>query len=897
MIPDSLSRREAGAMTVDQIYDGLEVSPDDGLSGGEAELRLGRAGANEIRQRRDRTALQILGDQFKSVIILLLVAAGAAALVIGETVEGAAVFAVIAVNAVIGFFTEMRAVRSMQALRRLGRATATVRRDGRAMKIPASRVVPGDLALLNSGDLVPADMRLVEANRLQADEAALTGESVPVSKHVEPLSDEAALAEQGNVVFKGTPITRGSGRGVVIATGMETEIGHISRLVEEAEEEKTPLERRLNSLARKLLWLTLGIAAAVAAVGVAVGRDLLLMVETSIALAVASVPEGLPITATIALARGMKRMADRNALVTELSTVETLGSTNIVCTDKTGTLTEGRMSVRSYELAGGSVEVRGGVLSSQGEFRRDGEPIDPRESGPLSEALMIGVLCSNASVSFADGEPDPVGEPIEVALQIAGLKAGYEREELLDNLPEQREVAFDPGVKMMATYHARADDGGGLWMAVKGAPEAVLEACTRIRTDGGTRSLEPRDRERWDRRNREMAREGMRVLALASKTAEDASEEPYEGLTFVGLAALLDPPRKDVRGVIDTCRRAGIRVVMATGDQELTARKVAEVVGISGGDDARVIRGDELGDDPDAGSRKRIVEANVLTRVSPEQKLVLIQMHQDGGNVVAMTGDGVNDAPALKKADIGVAMGRGTQVARDAADMVLQDNVLGTIIVAVEQGRIIFQNIRSFMTYLLSSNVGTILTVGIAALLNAPLPLLPLQILFLNVVVDVFPALALGVGEGDEDVIERPPRDPQTPVMEARHWRSVSLYGLLIAAAVLAAFLLAHRALGLAGDAAVTISFLTLMLAKLWHVFNMRGKEQSALLNAVTGNPFVWASLGLCAVLILAAVYLPGLSEVLRTVRPDPSGWGLALGLSVVPLAVGQALKGVGWLE
>ncbi len=883
---EQLSRQQAGSQSVEDLCQHFTVDASHGLSREDARKRLQAHGRNVLQEQQTRGTLDVFIEQFRDIIIWLLVAAGIAAIAIGSRVEGLAVFAVVIVNVLVGFFTELRAVQSMQALKHLGETEAAVRRDGNVRMIPAKKLVPGDVVILEGGNVVAADVRLIEANRLQADEAALTGESQQVTKQVEAIADEVPLAEQKNMAFKGTAITRGSGEGVVVATAMNTEIGHISEMVQEAESETTPLEERLSALGQRLIWLTLGIAVLVIGAGLLAGRELQLMVETGIALAIASVPEGLPITATIALARGMRRMATRNALVSRLETVETLGSTNIICTDKTGTLTEGRMSAEYFEFDAARVAVEGDVLSPEGRFKRDGEPIDPQEIAALDRALQVGVLCGNASITHEGGEVDVVGEPLEVALQAAGLKADYERDALLETYPEEREVAFDPEVMMMATYHALDT---GYWVVVKGAPEAVLEVSQRIQQNDDTRPLSQEDRKTWQQRNDDAAQAGLRVLALAEKSVASVDAAPYEDLTFLSIVGLLDPPREQVKATIEKCRRAGIRLVMVTGDQELTARNIAEQLGIASEGHSEVISGSEF--DEDEEMTRRIAQSNILTRVSPAQKLKLIELYQDRGDVVAMTGDGVNDAPALKKADIGVAMGSGTQVAKDAADMVLQDDNLDTIVLAIHQGRVIFNNIRTFMVYLFSSNVSTIFTVGVASVLNAPLPLLPLQILFLNVVVDVFPALALGVGEGADDVMQYPPRDPDTNILERRHWVRIGAYATLISASVLGAFLLAHRWLGLSGDAAVTLSFLTLMLAKLWHVFNMRSASESLWNNVITRNRYLWGALALSLVLILLAVFFPPLANLLRIVPPTPMGWGVAFGMSLIPLVVVQVYK------
>ena len=800
--------RDAG-----EVLEALDVSLDQGLSESEVQQRRERYGENRLRDTETKSALQIFIEQFKSLIVGLLAAAAILSFAFGEWVEGIAIAVVILLQALIGFVTELRAVRSMEALQALSSVNAKVRRDGQVQEIHAEELVPGDVVILQGGDVITADLRLAEASKLQVDESALTGESVPVAKQVSPVEEETPLAERTSMAYKGTAVTRGAGEGVVVATGMSTELGEISTLVAEAEEEATPLEERLEQLGRKLIWVTLGIAVVVAISGILAGRDLFLMVETAIALAVASIPEGLPIVATVALARGMWRMAQRNALINKLSAVETLGATNVILTDKTGTLTENRMTVVNIVLEGERVSITGRGLNRDGEFKRDGEPISPNEDARLRQALEVSVLCTDASLPPEDADAaEAVGDPLEVALLVAGAKAGLRRDELLETQPEVREVAFDAEAKMMATYHK---EDGRYRVAVKGALEAVIDASTEIlNTEGERLPVDDDVRDRWHAKNMQLAEEGLRVIALATKTVDDPEAEPYENLTFLGLTALLDPPREPVREAIQACQNAGIEVVMITGDQPATARNVAQEVGLVHHENADVIYGQELSEELTEEEKREVLDALIFARVTPKQKLSLIAAHQDAGAIVAMTGDGVNDAPALKKADIGVAMGqRGTQVAREAADMILKDDAFSTIVVAVEQGRAIFNNIRKFVLYLLSCNVAEIMIVALASVVNAPLPIRPLQILFLNLVTDVFPALALGVGEGDPHIMERPPRDPEEPIIARRHWAVITGYSALISMAVLAVLALAEQAFALARARPLTLSFVALAFA------------------------------------------------------------------------------------
>ncbi|MGQ4650209.1 HAD-IC family P-type ATPase [Lyngbya aestuarii] len=872
----------------------LDVQTDEGLSESEVESRREQYGANRLKETTSRSTWQIFIEQFKSLIIGILAVAAILSFVFSQWIEGIAVLIAIVVNTAIGFFTELRAVRSMEALQELSSTTSKVRRAGKVQEVPSEELVPGDIVVLESGDVVPADLRLVEGSNVQINESSLTGESVPVSKTLEPLAEDIPLAERQNMLYKGTALTRGAGEGVVVATGMKTELGHISELAEQAgNEEKTPLEKRLDQLGRRLVWLTIAVAAVVAIAGIIVGKDLFLMVEIAIALAVAAVPEGLPIVATVALARGMWRMAKRNAIINELSAVETLGATSVICTDKTGTLTENRMTLSKMFLDAGEIAISGEALETEGKFTQDEQTLKPLEDQVLRAALEVGVLCNNAALQpEGSNESRVVGDPTEVALLIAGVKADLQREELLEQMPEVREEAFDSDRKMMATFH---EVNNQYRVAVKGAPEAVLQASSSILTSSGEeQQISEQDKEDWRERGNQLAAKGLRILALAQKTVSSEDADPYQDLTFLGVVGLLDPPREDVRPAIKECQEAGIRVIMVTGDQPVTARNIGIAVGLTDDQQVDVVQGKEF-KNPDQLSqqeRDRIVQTPILARVSPEQKLTLITLHQDTNAVVAMTGDGVNDAPALRKADIGVAMGqRGTQVAKEAADMVLQDDAFSSIVAAVEQGRAIFNNIRKFTIYLLSGNAGEIIAVAATSLGNFPLALLPLQILYINVVNDAFPALALGLSEGNSSLMQHPPRGAKEAILTRRHWLAILGYGIVIAGALLGAFALAFQWLGMEQNQAVTVSFMTLGFTRLWHVFNMRDNSSGFLRNEVTTNPYVWGALVLCTGLLLIAVYVPFLSTALQTVDPGVNGWLLIIGMSLVPLVVGQMFK------
>jgi Ca2+-transporting ATPase len=890
------------ALPIERLIESLTVDPALGLSSADASRRARRHGPNRLQATRQVSAIALLVRQLKSVVVLLLIAAAGLSVLMGDYLESTAILVVIFVNTALGFATELRAVRSMEALRRLARVETTVRRDGQLRTVPAETLVPGDVVLLEGGDIITADLRLVSASKLEADESTLTGESVPVAKSSVPVAADTHLGERSCMLFKGTAITRGSGEAVVVAIGVDTELGQISRLVAEAEAAETPLEKRLDVLGERLVWVTLALAALIAGAGLVAGRDAALAVEVAIALAVAAIPEGLPIVATIALARGMWRMARRNALVARLSAVETLGATGIILTDKTGTLTENRMTVVRIRLQDAEVAIGGTGLELAGDFTTESGPLTDDQSTRIDELLVAAVLVNNAGLSSeqAGGRSDPgertvrvTGDPTESALLVAAAKRGIRREGLCDEFSELREEAFDSDTKLMATFN-----GGpaAITVSVKGAPEVVIDCCTRVRDRTGETDLSAQAASAWLAHAQAMAGEGLRTLALACKRVSDLHVDPYENLVLLGIVGLLDPPRPGVADAIAACQEAGIRVVLVTGDHPGTAVHVATEVGLLGAGptedaclDARRHPDFAALDGPE---QDRLLETPIIARASPRQKLELIAALQRRGRIVAMTGDGVNDAPALKKADIGIAMGlRGTQVAKDAAAMVLQDDEFLTIVAAVEQGRVIYGNIRKFIVYLLSCNISEILVVALATFAGAPLPLLPLQILFLNMVTDIFPALALGVGEGAPGIMEQRPRPAREPLLTVPHWRLVGAYGLLISIVVLAAMYLALAVLDVETQRAVTVSFLTLALAQLWHVFNLREQPRSWLRNEVTNNPWIWAAIVLCVVLVLLAVYVPTLAGLLHLSPPTASEWLLVLSMSAVPVVAGPLLR------
>jgi P-type Ca2+ transporter type 2C len=855
----------------------LGVSIASGLADDEVNRRQNFFGLNTIVSRRKTSAFVLLLHQFRSPVVYLLSAAATLAFYFGEMEETAAIAAVLAVNALIGFLTELKAARSIEALRALGSRSARVRRDGHTRIVLAEQMVLGDIVLLEAGDAISADMRVVEASSLAADESTLTGESVAVDKATHPVDAGARLADRTSMLFKGTTLTRGSGIGIVVATGLSTELGRVSQLVEEAEPGSSPLEKKLARLSGQLVWATLIVAALIAGVGLTTDKDTFLMVEAAIALAVAAIPEGLPIVATLALARGMWRMAQQNALIERLSAVETLGATTVILADKTGTLTENRMTVRRLWVSTGEIDLETDVGEGSGQVQLG-------DDAQLSLLLEIGVLCNDASLDSVD-EPGS-GDPMELALLRAGFRAGLKRAALLKHSPIVRKHAFDNASKMMATVHQRGDQ---FLFAVKGAPETVLATANKVIVEDDEVALDDEMRAEWHARVEHLGHHGLRVLACAMKSGKQTDATPYEDLTFVGLIGLEDPARADVPHAIQDCRQAGIRVVMVTGDHAVTARSIGRAVGLDHAA-ADVVEGTQVARVAN-GKGRELFDVGIFARVSPTEKLDLVRAYQAAGEIVAMTGDGVNDAPALRQADIGVAMGlRGTDVAREAAAMILLDDAFPTIVKAIREGRVIFDNIRRFVAYLLSCNLSEVLVVGLAILSTLPLPILPLQILYLNLVTDVFPAFALAMGEGEPGVLKRPPRSPKEPILGRVQWTIIVLQSLGLTAGTFSALALARLWLDVGSRSVVTVTFLTLAFAQLWHVFNMRHPQSSVLRNEVTRNPWVWGSLSLCTALLAVPPYLPPVAHVLHLAPPTAIMWAIILGLSAAPLLVTQVV-------
>ncbi|WP_299700123.1 cation-transporting P-type ATPase [uncultured Pontibacter sp.] len=896
-----------------EIVVALQTDSEQGLSREEVRNRQEKYGQNQLEEQDKRSIGDIILSQIKNPVIYLLVAATVISFAFGDIPEAVFILIVILINTGIGFWMEYQATKSMEALKEMDVIEARVIRGGKKEEIDAKELVPGDILVVEAGDLVPADARIIEAAELGIDESPLTGESVPVEKNAEALEGETQVADRTNVMFKGTAVTGGSGKAVVYATGMQTELGNISAMVSEEEAEQTPLNQKLNGLAKNLIWATLTLAALFFLFGWISGKELYPLIQTAIAWTVAAIPEGLPIVASIALARGMLRLAKKNVIVKKLAAVETLGETTVIFTDKTGTLTQNKLTVDTLyfpEETKEQVDWHG----QDGRITVDGFE-SPEDQENFYHIVKIAVLANDASLKgeqsmavdkdeVAEKDEEEVesqgkGDPLEVAL------LHFSREYDEDFYQKQRKLErklhdpFDSESMVMGTVHAENDH---FYMAGKGAAGAILNRSDKLLVNGEEKSLSKEDKERWLSRNEELANNGLRVLGFAYKSTDrlpdgEEAEDFLNELTFAGLIGFLDPPRKEVSGAIEKCKEAGIKLIMVTGDHPGTAVNIGWQVKLLDQDnesDHTVLHGKNLQQELEKDHNEKLVTTPVFSRVDPSQKLELIKHFQEQGEIVGMTGDGVNDAPALKRANIGIAMGkRGTQVAQEVSDMVLKDDSFNSIVTAIEEGRIIFGNIRKFIMYQLSYHLSEIIVIAIISFMLFTLPLLPLQLLFINLLSDVFPALALGIGVGSPDVMQKSPKNPEEPVLTRYNWIQIGLYGFIIAVCVTGAYLFGHFVWDMPEEITNNIAFFSLALAELLHVFNMREGTEKLFDNQVTRNKYIWMALALCVAVLVAAYFIPYVSDILSFHDLEPRVWGLIVVTALMPSIIIQSIKAV----
>tara|TARA_R110000868_G_scaffold200671_1_gene448184 strand:+ start:26366 stop:29047 length:2682 start_codon:yes stop_codon:yes gene_type:complete len=845
--------RSPFAIQVFDIAQQLNSSLENGLTIEKAENYLRLYGENQVPEHRPKKRVKILLEQFVDPIIWILLIAAFLAFIFLNWLEGIAILVAVLISACIGFFMELQATRSLEALRKMGQATTKVVRSGKIIIVKASELVPGDVMLLESGDLIAADARLFEIDNLSVKESALTGESLPVFKKKGILSIATPITHQVNMVFKGTEVITGFAKAIVIATGKQSQLGNIQQMGIDALKQTTPLEKKLNNLSKWLVWFTLFLALLIVITGYLRGKNLIFMIETGVALAVAAIPEGLLIVSTIALAQGMLRLSKRQVIIKKLEAVETLGATNIICTDKTGTLTEDKMVVHSV------VSADNFNLNKPPENRIVFEKY--RKTKVYEMLLLASVLCNDAKLDFHEIH----GDAMEVALLNYAKLEGYQIASVRKLYPELLELPFDANRKLMATAHFNEQN---FIVFSKGAFESLINHCETILEEGNIKIFN--NTQIWRNKVDELASQGLRTLAFAYKEVKEAPtlDTILNGLTFLGIIGFIDPARKDVSATINVYKNAGIKVVMMTGDHPSTSKKIAEEIGLlqpKAPNDA-VIHGKTLDGIENFGKNEieKLLRATIFARVTPEQKLKLVSFYQKNNYVVGMIGDGINDVPALRKADIGIAMGiRGTGAAREASDIILKNDTFTAIEMAIHQGRVVFQNIRQFVVFLISCNFAEILSVGVAALLNLPSPLLPLQILFLNLVTDTFPALALGLGKGPKNIMNEPARNPKEPIMTKKDWFYTIVFGSCITGAVIGMVLYSDRVLGLPSKTINNMAFFTLVFAQLLNVFNMPKQKLLFSKNEVTTNLWVWGALIISLVFTFSAYCIKPIAKAL----------------------------------
>jgi Ca2+-transporting ATPase len=887
---------------IKDIFDELISSPQ-GLSEAEARKRLEKYGPNLLKEKKKKAPFMMFLDQFRDFMILVLIAAAIISGFIGELSDTIAIIVIVILNAIIGFVQEYRAEKAMAALKKMAAPTATVTREGKHTDISASDLVPGDIVILEAGKIVPADMRLIEIAQLKVEEAALTGESIPIEKYTKPLQDEMLpIGDRKNMAYKGTIISYGRGAGIVVATGMNTELGKIATLIQEEEEVKTPLQKRLAEFGKKLAIAILAICGIIFGIGIFRGEQPLLMLLTAISLAVAAIPEALPAVVTISLALGAKKMVRQNALIRKLPAVETLGSVTYICSDKTGTLTLNKMTVEKIYVDGRIIQSNKlkEIKNQNSLLSTDNPPTPPLEKGGKGgfenasiNFLMTALALSNDAI--VDKKDKVIGDPTEVALYIAAQNAGFKKESLIKDFPRIAEIPFDSDRKCMTTIHKIHPAvsllenviGREFISFTKGAIEVLSEKSNKILTSEGLKNINV---QKLLKASEKMAADGLRVLGMAMKKwdslPEDISPENVEtGLTIIGLVGMVDPPREEAKEAVTLCKTAGIKPVMITGDHPLTAKAIAERLGILEDDSRAIITGRELEKLPLKEFEERVEHIRVYARVAPEQKLKIIKALQDKGQFAAMTGDGVNDAPALKRADIGIAMGiTGTDVAKEASHMILLDDNFATIVKAVKEGRKIYDNIRKFIKYLLSSNSGEVWTLFLAPFFGLPMPLLPIHILWINLMTDALPALALSVEPEERDVMERPPRHPKESIFAHGLGFYCLWVGLLMAGITI---FTQSWFIKLGHPHWQTMVFTVLCLAQFGNALAVRSEKESLFKIGLLSNKPLLGAIILSFIFQMATIYVPFLNPIFKTKPLDIDELFISLGLaSIVFFAV-----------
>lgn len=868
--------------SINETFEKLDAS-DEGLSTDQAKIRQRKYGFNQIEENKERSLLSILFDQINNPVIYLLLEAVVVSFIFNDIPEAIAIIVVILLNTLIGFWMEYQAQTSVKALKKLDTLKTRCKRDGVFSEINSNELVPGDFILLEAGNVVPADARIIFSSELKTDEAALTGESLPVDKNNKKIDREVPLAERLNMLYKGTAITRGKAHAMVTGTGHDTELGAISDMVSGTEDEEIPLNKKLGKLSTHLTWVTLSLATLFFVFGWIAGKEIYLLLQTAIAWTVAAIPEGLPIVASIALARGMVRLARQNVIVKKLAAVETLGETTVIFTDKTGTLTENKLTVQQIVTPTHTVNNENSI---SGNSPGNPDPF-PGNSELLKDVFKISVLCNDAKLRQGDFQ----GDSLDVGLLNFASENNKKQFEKIRKLNRIHEDPFDSESKFMGTIHGNGDE---LFIAAKGAARPILNRVDYFMDENRKHEVSNAWKEEWMKKNDDLSSNGYKVIAVSFKTAPKSQsrklkreEDFVRSMVFAGFVCFLDPAKENVSSAIEECHTAGINVVMITGDHAGTAQNVAEKVKIGKADELKVMLGRELEEKQD-----QITETNIFARVDPGQKYSIVEHFRKNNEITAMTGDGVNDAPALKKSNIGIAMGKkGTQIAREVSDMILKDDAFPSIVKAVEEGRIIFGNIRKFIVYQLSYHLAEIMIIASISFTLFYIPLLPLQLLFLNLLSDVFPALALGLGKGNKEVMHHPPKDPGEPIVNKSSWLKTGIYGFVMAVTITGAYLTSLYYFHDSKEMANTIAFFSLAFTQLFHVFNMRERTENFFRNQVTQNHYIWFALGICVSILAAGYFIPLIRNALELQKLAIQGWSLVAITTAVTILIIQILK------
>ncbi len=850
-----------------------------GLTTEEAQKRKAKYGANVIPKRKRKTPIELFLQQFNQPLVYILLVASVITALLNEWVDSSVIFGVVFVNAIVGYLQESKALKAIDALAKAVASDATVLRDGKKQRIPASELTIGDIVYLQSGDKIPADLRLINVRELQIDESALTGESVPVMKQIKPIESETVLADRTNMAYSSMLVTYGTGKGVVVAIGSQTEIGKINQMIAEADVLETPLTKSIAQFSKVLLYVILAFAAVTFLIGIMRGESWVDMFMAAVALAVGAIPEGLPAAMTITLALGVAKMAARNAIIRKLPAVETLGSASVICSDKTGTLTQNQMTVQAVYAGGKPYEVTGVGYEPKGTLLQNGQPIDAQHAKELLETLKCGLLCNDSSLVSKSDQWRIEGDPTEGALIVSALKFNLNREALLAEMPRIDAIPFESEYQYMATLHESRAVGGNI-AYFKGSVERLSERCKYRYTDNG--ELSDFDAETIKHEADALAKQGLRVLAFAYKLfpAEKRTinhQDVSEGLVFLGLQAMIDPPRPEVIEAIAQCHGAGIEVKMITGDHELTAKAIAERIGIIKNPETEsVINGKTLATLSEAELRQAVKRTSVFARVAPEDKLRLVKAVQQDGDIVAMTGDGVNDAPSLRQANIGIAMGiTGTDVAKETADMILTDDNFATIEAAVEEGRGVYDNLVKFIAWTLPTNFGEGLIILIAVIAGLSLPILPVQILWVNMTTAILLGLMLAFEPKEPDIMKRPPRAPNEPILTMEVVIRIIIVGSILCAGALWAFewCLAE---GRSNEEARTLAVNVFVLGEMMYLFNCRSMRYSMFRLGLFTNPLLWLGMFLMLVLQVLYTYIPAMNIAFQSAPLSLSDWGIA---------------------